>query len=91
VATVRGGHVVSFHSGNCDLRVTLAAEGIQLASRRARFDPGLVVRRPQLLQLRDDTGPRPGAAMPPDRPRPRQRRRGASPRGKHPGQGKRTD
>ena len=34
VVTVRDGHVVSLHTGACDVAATLAAEGIQLANRR---------------------------------------------------------
>ena len=49
VVTVRDGHVISLHTGACDVAATLAAEGIRLASRRAHFELPLVVRWP--LQL----------------------------------------
>jgi hypothetical protein len=51
VATVRGGQVVSLQSGSCQATGTLAAEGIQVASRRMSFDLPLVIRWP--LGLRD--------------------------------------
>jgi hypothetical protein len=49
VVTVRDGHVVSIHTGACDVAATLAAEGIQLASRRAHFELPLIVRWPLRL------------------------------------------
>lgn len=46
VATVRDGHVASLEAGSCEVTVTLAAEGIQLASRRGHVDPRLIIRWP---------------------------------------------
>jgi hypothetical protein len=51
VVTVRDGHVVSLHSGSCEATGTLAAEGIQVASRRISFELPLVIRWP--LRLKD--------------------------------------
>ena len=66
VVTVRDGHVVSLHTGACDVAATLAAEGIQLASRRAHFELPLVVRWPLLLRLGAGSDPLPyGAKSPP--------------------------
>jgi hypothetical protein len=50
VATVRDGHIVSLGSGSCEATATLAAEGLRLASGRARFDLPLVIRRPLPLR-----------------------------------------
>jgi hypothetical protein len=79
VVTVRDGHVVSLHTGACDVAATLAAEGIQLASRRAHFELPLVVRWPLLLRLGGDADPLPyGAKSPPassPEPSPSRRRR----------------
>lgn len=44
VATVRDGHVASLDAGSCEITVTLAAEGVQLASRRGHVDPPLLLR-----------------------------------------------
>jgi len=49
VVTVSNGHVVSLHTGACDAAATLAAEGLQLASRRAHLELPLVVRLPLRL------------------------------------------
>jgi hypothetical protein len=81
VATVRDGHLVSLHSGDCDLSATLTAEGVRLASRRRHFDLPLVVRWPLLLHLGGGTDPLPYGAKPPPTsaspvPSPSQRRRG---------------
>jgi len=81
VATVRDGHLVSLHSGDCDLAATLTAEGVRLASRRRHFDLPLVVRWPLLLHLGGGTDPLPyGAKPPPSSPSsvrsPSRRRRG---------------
>jgi hypothetical protein len=57
VVTVRNGHVVSLHSGTCDVAATLAAEGLQLASRRAHLELPLVVRWPLRLILGDGADP----------------------------------
>ena len=62
VVTVRDGHVVSLHTGACDVAATLAAEGIQLASRRAHFELPLVVRWPLLLRLGAGSDPLPYGA-----------------------------
>ncbi|HEX8132342.1 MAG TPA: hypothetical protein VF880_02770, partial [Actinomycetes bacterium] len=71
VATVRDGHLVSLHSGDCDLAATLTAEGIRLASKRRHFDLPLVVRWPLLLHLGGGTDPLPyGAKPPPTSPSP---------------------
>ena len=51
VATVRGGHIVSLHSGSCEATGTLAAEGVQVASRRIGFELPLVISWP--LRLKD--------------------------------------
>jgi hypothetical protein len=81
VATVRDGHLVSLHSGDCDLSATLTAEGIRLASKRRHFDLPLVVRWPLLLHLGGGTDPLPYGAKPPPTspppvPSPSRRRRG---------------
>ena len=65
VVTVRDAHVVSLHSGACDLMATLAAEGIRLASRRAHFELPLVVRWPLRLRLGGGSDPLPYGAKPP--------------------------
>jgi hypothetical protein len=79
VVTVRDGHVVSLHTGACDVAATLAAEGIQLASRRGHFELPLVVRWPLLLRLGAGSDPLPyGAKSPPaspPEPSPSRRRR----------------
>jgi len=84
--TVRDGHVVSLHAGNCDVSATLAAEGIRLASRQGRFELPLVVRWPLLLRPGGGSDLPPyGPKSPPAPPRPnpighayhRQRRRRA--------------
>lgn len=81
VATVRDGHLVSLHSGDCDLSATLTAEGVRLASRSRHFDLPLVVRWPLLLRLGGGTDPLPYGAKPPptsapSAPSPSRRRRG---------------
>ena len=69
VVTVRDGYVVSLHTGACDVAATLAAEGIQLASRRAHFELPLVLRWPLLLRLGANSDPLPyGAKSPPASP-----------------------
>jgi hypothetical protein len=81
VVTVRDGHVVSLHSGACDVAATLAAEGIQLASRREHFELPLVVRWPLRLHLGGGSDPLPyGAKSPPTPtpPPPTRRRRPSS-------------
>ena len=79
VATVRDGHLVSLHSGTCDVVATLAAEGFPLASRRAQFELPLVVRWPLLLRLGGGSDPLAyGAKSPPaspPEPSPTRRRR----------------
>ena len=66
VVTVRDGHVVSLHTGACDVTATLAAEGIQRASRRAHLELPLVVRWPLRLRLGGDSDPLPyGTKSPP--------------------------
>jgi hypothetical protein len=59
VATVRDGDLVSLHSGDCDLSATLAAEGVQLARRRAHLELPLVVRWPLRLSPDGGTDPLP--------------------------------
>ena len=81
VATVRDGHLVSLHSGNCDLSATLTAEDIRLASRRQQFSLPVLVRWPLLLHLGGGADPLPYGAKPPPTsaapvPPPSQRRRG---------------
>jgi hypothetical protein len=81
VATVRDGHLVSLHSGDCDLSATLTAEGVRLASRRRQFSLPVVVRWPLLLHLGGGADPlpygaKPPPASPPPVPSPSQRRRG---------------
>jgi hypothetical protein len=83
VATVRDGHLVSLHSGDCDLSATLTAEGVRLASRRRHLDLPLVIRWPLLLHLGGGTDPlpygaKPPPASPPPVPSPSRRRRGLS-------------
>jgi hypothetical protein len=85
VATVRDGHVVELSVGSCEVAATLAAEGVRLIRRRARFDPLLVIRLPLLLRVSGDADPLPdGAKSPSARSRAR-RRRLASPPGGRPG------
>jgi hypothetical protein len=87
-ATVRDGHVVSLDVGGCEVAATLAAEGVQLISRRARFDPLLVIRPPLLLRLGGGVDPLPYGAKSPKSPSARsrsRRRRLASPPGGRPG------
>jgi hypothetical protein len=67
--------VVSLHTGACDATATLAAEGIQLASRRAHFELPLVVRWPLLLRLGGGSDPLPYGAKPPPTSSPSPRRR----------------
>jgi hypothetical protein len=81
VATVRDGHLVSLHSGNCDLSATLTAEDIRLASRRQQFSLSVLVRWPLLLHLGGGADPLPYGAKPPPTsaapvPSPSRRRRG---------------
>lgn len=70
VVTVRDGEVVSLHSGSCEVAATLAAEDVQLASRRAHLKLPLVIRLPLLLRpgVSDDPLPPFGAKPPPARP-----------------------
>ena len=70
VVTVRDGHVLSLHSGACDVVATLAAEGLQLASRRAHFELPLVVRWPLRLRLGGGSDPLPYGAKSPPTPTP---------------------
>jgi len=85
VATVRDGHIVSLDFGACEVAASLAAEGVQLVSRRAHFDPLLVIRPPLLLRLSGGADPLPsGARSQSARSRARRRRR-ASPPGGRPG------
>jgi hypothetical protein len=88
VATMRAGHLVSLHSGDCDLSATLTAEGVRLASRRRHFDLPLVVRWPLLLHLGGGADPLPYGAKPspasaPPVPSPSRRRRGLRIHGLH--------
>jgi hypothetical protein len=81
--TVRDGHVVSLHAGNCDVSATLDAEGIRLASRQDHLELPLVVRWPLLLRLGGGVDPLPYGARPPPPspspvPPPSARRRGLS-------------
>ena len=82
VATVRDGHIVSLHTGECDLVATLAAEGFRLASRRTHLELPLMVRWPLLLHLGGGADPlpygakSPPAQRPPPAPAPARRRRG---------------
>ena len=91
VATVRDGHVVSLDVGGCEVAATLAAEGVQLISRRARFDPLLVIRPPLLLRLGGGVDPLPYGAKSPESPKSpaarsrARRRRLAAPPGGRPG------
>lgn len=75
VVTVRDGHVVSLHTGACDVAATLAAEGIQLASRRAHLELPLVVRWPLRLRLGGDSDHLPYGAKSPPTPVPAPTRR----------------
>jgi hypothetical protein len=74
VVTVRNGHVVSLHTGACDVAAKLAAEGLQLASRRAHFELPLIIRLPLLLRLGAGADPLPYGAKPPPTPSPSPRR-----------------
>jgi hypothetical protein len=75
VVTVRDGHVVSLHTGASDVAATLAAEGIQLASRRAHLELPLVVRWPLRLRLGGDSDPLPYGTKSPPTPVPAPTRR----------------
>ena len=81
VATVRDGHLVSLHSGDCDLSATLTAEGVRLASRRQKFSLPVLVRWPLLLHLAGGTdrlaygAKSPPASPPSPTPSPPRRRR----------------
>ena len=79
VVTVRDGHVVSLHTGACDVTATLAAEGIQLASRRGHFELPLVVRWPLRLRLGGDSDHLPYGAKSPPTPAPTPTRRYRTP------------
>jgi hypothetical protein len=79
VATVRDGHLVSLHSGDCDLSATLTAEGVRLASKRRHFDLPLVVRWPLLLRLGGGADPLPYGAKSPPTPTPTSSRRRRTP------------
>jgi hypothetical protein len=88
VATMRDGHLVSLHSGDCDLSATLTAEGVRLASRRQQFSLPVVVRWPLLLHLGGGADPLPYGAKPPPTsappvPSPSRRRRGLRIHGLH--------
>jgi hypothetical protein len=74
VVTVTNGHVASLHTGACDVAATLAAEGIQLASRRAHLELPLVVRWPLRLRLSGGADPLPYGAKPPAAASPSPRR-----------------
>jgi hypothetical protein len=65
VVTVRSGHIVSLHTGGCDLAATLAAEGLQLASRRAHLRLPLIIRLPLALRRGAAADPLPHDAKPP--------------------------
>jgi hypothetical protein len=82
VATVLDGHVDKLDIGSCEVGATLAAEGIRLIGRRARFDPLLAVRLPLLLRLGGGADPLPyGAKSPSARSRARRRRLATAPGG----------
>lgn len=81
VVTVRDGHVVSLHTGACDVAATLAAEGFQLASHREHFELPLVVRWPLLLRLGGGSDPLPYGAKSPPAPAPSPSRRRRTPIG----------
>jgi hypothetical protein len=81
VATMQNGHLISLHSGDCDLSATLTAEGVRLASRRQQFSLPVLVRWPLQLHLGSGTDPLPYGAKPPPAlphpvPSPSRRRRG---------------
>jgi hypothetical protein len=79
VVTVRDGHVIGLHTGACDVAATLAAEGVQLASRQAHFELPLVVRWPLRLRLGGGSDPLPYGAKSPPTPTPPQTRRRRTP------------
>jgi hypothetical protein len=79
VVTVRDGHVASLHTGACDVAATLAAEGVQLASRQAHFELPLVVRWPLRLRLGAGSDPLPYGAKSPPTPTPPPTRRRRTP------------
>jgi hypothetical protein len=68
--TVRDGHVVSLHAGDCDVSAALAAEGIRLASRQTHLELPLVVRWPLRLRLGGGSDPLPSGAKSPPAPPP---------------------
>jgi hypothetical protein len=79
--TVRNGHVVSLHSGTCDVTAALSAEDVQLARRQAHVELPLLIRWPLLLHRGGDDpqpdGARPSPSSRPSTPtnRPTRRRR----------------
>jgi len=79
--TVRDGRLVSLHSGDCDISATLAAEGVQLASRQRTYELPLVVRWPLLLHLGDSADPPLYGAKSPPAPVPTPTQRGRGPFG----------
>jgi hypothetical protein len=74
VVTVRNGHIVSLHSGACDVAATLAAEGLQLASRQAHLNLPLIIRLPLALHREAGADPLPYGAQPPATSSPSPRR-----------------
>jgi hypothetical protein len=72
-ATVRDGHIVSLHSGVCDVTAELTAEGAQLAQRKGHFDMAMLVRWPLSLHPGDTDSPAGSAVSPPASSPPRRR------------------
>jgi hypothetical protein len=57
VATVREARLVALHSGRCTVRVSLACEGYQIASRDALLDPALTANLGEGIALLGDGPP----------------------------------
>ena len=74
VVTVRNGHIVSLHSGACDVAATLAAEGLRLASRQTHLNLPLIIRLPLALHRGAGADPLPYGAQPPPTSSPSPRR-----------------
>jgi hypothetical protein len=64
-ATVRDGHLVTLHTGICDVTGTLAADGRQLAKREAHFELPLLLHLGDGIPLLRGSGLIQPAAPPP--------------------------
>jgi hypothetical protein len=55
VVTVRNGHLASLRAGTCEVTVTLAAVGVQLATRQAHLELPLLIRLPLRIRPSNDS------------------------------------